>query len=111
MLNQMAGPMTWELAVDLGEALGQVELLTGHPDTLQKGSTDKVRLDKSVAYRRGNGIVRIWCWLRYALHTLRWVWRFSCRHSDCGVFQSTDLDLGLLASADPTWNAIRHHGA
>ena len=35
ILNQMAGPMTWELAEDVGEALGCVALLTGHPDTLQ----------------------------------------------------------------------------
>jgi thymidylate kinase len=76
ILNQMAGPMTWELAVDLGSALGQVAMLTGHPDTLAKGSNQGVSLHRSVAYRRGTALERSWCWFRYAVHAFFWVWRF-----------------------------------
>lgn len=76
LLNQMAGPMTWELAVDLGNALGTVALLTGHPDTLAKGSRENVQLHRSITYQRGSGLQRAWSWLRYAVHALVWVWKF-----------------------------------
>ena len=36
VLNQMAGPLTWQLVEELTVAVGPVALLTGHPDTLQK---------------------------------------------------------------------------
>lgn len=79
ILNQMAGPMTWELAVDLGKQLGQVAVLTGHPDTLAKGSDNHVALFRSAPYQRGNLLVRSWCWLRYTVHAFFWLWRWPSK--------------------------------
>jgi colanic acid biosynthesis glycosyl transferase WcaI len=70
----MAGPMTWELVEDLGEAFGLVALLTGHPDTLAKGSTPTVRLFSAVPYQRGSFIVRAFSWLKYQIQAFFWLW-------------------------------------
>jgi len=75
ILNQMAGPMTWELAEDAGEELGCVALLTGHPDTLQK-SHDKVFLYPAVAYQRGSFPRRALSWIQYAIQAFFWLWRW-----------------------------------
>ena len=74
ILNQMAGPMTWELAVDLGAELGRVDILTGHPDTLAKGQLPGVHLHPAKAYHRGNNFRRFASWLRYSLHSGFWLW-------------------------------------
>jgi len=76
ILNQMAGPMTWELAEDAGNTLGCVAVLTGHPDTLAKGSTAKVQLHPAPAYVRGSFAVRAWSWLRYVWKAFFWLWRW-----------------------------------
>lgn len=75
ILNQMAGPMTWELAEDLGKTLGPVALLTGHPDTLKKGATG-VTLFKASAYQRGGYGRRVLTWLLYCLEAFVWLWRW-----------------------------------
>ena len=72
ILNQMAGPMTWELAEDAGEALGCVAMLTGHPETLAKGGTDKVQLHPAASYVRGSFPQRALSWLHYALQAFFW---------------------------------------
>lgn len=79
ILNQMAGPMTWELAEDAGRQLGQVALLTGHPDTLAKGSTPQVQLSPAPSYRRGSFLTRALSWLAYLLAAFFWLWRFPAR--------------------------------
>ena len=76
ILNQMAGPMTWELAEDLGKELGSVALLTGHPDTLDKGGAPGVRLYPAPAYQRGSFLRRALSWLSYLLTAFFWLWRF-----------------------------------
>lgn len=76
ILNQMAGPMTWELAEDLGKALGSVALLTGHPDTLAKGSTPAVQLFAAAPYQRNSYARRALSWLRYLWQALAWLWRW-----------------------------------
>lgn len=76
ILNQMAGPMTWELAEDAGEALGCVAMLTGHPDTLAKGSTDKVRLFPAATYKRGSFARRALSWIQYGWQAFFWLWRW-----------------------------------
>ena len=75
ILNQMAGPMTWELAEDAGEALGCVALLTGHSDTLQK-SHDKVLLYPAAPYQRGSFPRRALSWLHYWVQAFVWLWRW-----------------------------------
>ena len=75
ILNQMAGPMTWELAEDGGEMLGCVAMLTGHPDTLQK-SHEKVLLYPAAAYQRGSFARRALSWLHYAIQAFFWLWRW-----------------------------------
>ena len=76
ILNQMAGPMTWELAEDLGRELGCVAMLTGHPDTLAKGSTSAVLLYPAPAYQRGNFARRALSWLAYCFKAFFWLWRW-----------------------------------
>ena len=75
VLNQMAGPMTWELVEDLAARIGPISLLTGHPDTLKKGSRPNVRLVPSVAYKRGSLATRFWRWLCYSMHAVFWLLR------------------------------------
>lgn len=75
ILNQMAGPMTWELAEDLGQSLGSVALLTGHPDTLQKKDA-RVDLHAAVSYRRGSFVHRAISWLQYTIQAFFWLWRW-----------------------------------
>ncbi|MCB9005497.1 MAG: glycosyltransferase family 4 protein [Ardenticatenaceae bacterium] len=75
ILNQMAGPMTWELAEDMGEALGSVALFTGHPDTLQK-SHPKVQMFAAAPYHRGSFIRRALSWVHYWLQAFFWLWRW-----------------------------------
>ena len=81
ILNQMAGPITWELAEDLGKQFGAVALLTGHPDTLAKGSTTNsadsagVLLYAAAPYQRGSFPKRAWSWLRYLVQAFFWLWR------------------------------------
>jgi glycosyltransferase involved in cell wall biosynthesis len=72
----MAGPMTWELAEYLGNELGRVALLTGHPDTLAKGSQEKVVIYPAAPYLRGNYLRRILSWLRYLGQAVLWLWRW-----------------------------------
>lgn len=76
ILNQMAGPMTWELAEDLGAALGGVALLTGHPDTLAKGSRAAVQLYPAAPYQRGSYPRRMLSWLAYWVQAFAWLWRW-----------------------------------
>jgi glycosyltransferase involved in cell wall biosynthesis len=76
ILNQMAGPMTWELAEDLGEAMGRVALLTGHPDTLAKGGTGTVDLYEAPVYVRGSFPRRALSWLAYMFKAFFWMWRW-----------------------------------
>lgn len=79
MLNQMAGPLGWDMAEDFGKALGRVVLLTGHPDILAKGGNEYVEVHRSPAYHRGSFPRRMISWLRYVLHAFFWVWRFPRR--------------------------------
>lgn len=76
ILNQMAGPMTWELAVDAAARLGCVALLTGHPDSLRKVAPDGLSVFRSVTYKRGSPLRRITCWCGYVLHAFVWLWRW-----------------------------------
>ena len=76
ILNQMAGPMTCELAEDMGSRVGRVELLTGHPDALARGSTEAVRLHPAMPYERGSNAQRALSWLRYVIRAFFWLWRW-----------------------------------
>ena len=75
ILNQMAGPMTWELASDLAAAWGRVDLLTGHPDTLAKASQQGVQLHPACSYQRGSNLRRFSSWLRYVVRASIWLCR------------------------------------
>ena len=79
ILNQMAGPMTWELAEDAGRILGHVAVLTGHPDTLAKGSTGQVRLYPAATYRRGSFFRRALSWLHYSWQAFWWLRRWPVK--------------------------------
>ncbi len=72
----MAGPLTWELAEDIGATLGMAALLTGHPDTLAKGDQAQLRLFRAAPYKRGSYPVRILAWLHYMVEAFFWLWRW-----------------------------------
>ena len=79
ILNQMAGPLTWEFAEDLANDGWSVTLLTGHPDTLAKGSQGNLSIHRSFRYRRGNMLRRSVCWLSYLAHAFLWLWRWPAK--------------------------------
>jgi glycosyltransferase involved in cell wall biosynthesis/thiamine kinase-like enzyme len=75
VLNQMAGPMGWDTAEELGKQKGPVPLLTGHPDILKRGSNKYVTLHRAVAYDRRSFPRRIISWLCYLVQAFLWIWR------------------------------------
>ncbi len=75
VLNQMAGPMTWELVVDLVQELGPIALLTGHPDSLKKQPPEGLTVSPAAAYQRGGHVTRFWSWMKYTCHAVWWLWR------------------------------------
>ncbi len=75
VLNQMAGPMTWELIEDLAATIGRVDLLTGHPDTLAKGSGNGIQIHRARPYHRGSNLGRFLSWLGYTFHAAWWLLR------------------------------------
>lgn len=75
ILNQMAGPLTWELAEDLGRNLGPVKLFTGHPDTLAKPWSPWVQVVPATPYSREGLARRGISWLRYLWQAFRWLGR------------------------------------
>ncbi len=78
ILNQMAGPLTWELVEDLGQDHVLLALLTGHPDTLAKAEANVykgVQVSAAVPYQRGSYRQRMASWLHYWLQAWRWVGR------------------------------------
>ena len=77
ILNQMAGPLTWEFAEDFARMVGPVAVLTGHPETLAKGNRENLFLFASTPYVRGNYFNRVFSWLRYWIHAFFWVWKWS----------------------------------
>jgi len=79
ILNQMAGPLTWELAEDLGREIGRVALLTGHPDTLARGGNEHVDVFPAAPYRRGSYARRVISWVRYLVRAFFWIWRWPAR--------------------------------
>jgi glycosyltransferase involved in cell wall biosynthesis len=72
VLNQMAGPMGWDAAEELGKQGGPVPLLTGHPDILKRGSNQYVTLHRAVTYDRRSFPRRIISWLRYLVQAFLW---------------------------------------
>jgi len=86
----MAGPMTWELARDLSRQVGPVALLTGHPETLAKGSQGLVTLYPAVPYDRSANVSRGLTWLRYLAQALIWLTRWP-DHIPCLLFSNPPL--------------------
>ena len=73
ILNQMAGPLTWQFAEDFARAVGPVAMLTGHPDTLAKGNRNNVILFASAPATKGSFIERAISWVRYCWQAARWL--------------------------------------
>ena len=76
ILNQMAGPMTWELAEDFSKEIGCVALLTGHPDTLKKESSKTLQLHPAPTYHRGSFPRRAISWLAYCFKAFFWILKY-----------------------------------
>lgn len=77
VLNQMAGPMTWELVEDFAERVGPIALLTGHPDTLSKPPVRGLTVDPASPYHRGSYFRRVLSWMAYIVQAFRWSRRWS----------------------------------
>jgi colanic acid biosynthesis glycosyl transferase WcaI len=86
----MAGPLTWELARDLSRQLGPIALLTGHPETLAKGSQGPISLFPSVSYSRATSLGRGLTWLMYLAHAFIWLQRWP-GHIPCLLFSNPPL--------------------
>jgi glycosyltransferase involved in cell wall biosynthesis len=86
----MAGSMTWELAQDLSRQLGPLALLTGHPETLAKGSQGLVSLYPSVPYDRATSWSRGLTWLMYLAHAFIWLQRWP-GHIPCLLFSNPPM--------------------
>ena len=76
ILNQMAGPLTWQFAEDYARAVGPVAMLTGHPDTLAKGSRNDILLFPSAPHMKGSYPRRVVSWVRYCCHATCWLGRW-----------------------------------
>jgi len=79
--------MTWELAQDLSRQLGPIALLTGHPETLAKGSQGPITLFPSVPYNRATSLSRGLTWLMYLGHAFIWLQRWP-GHIPCLLFSN-----------------------
>ena len=79
ILNQMAGPMTWQFAEDFAETVGPVAMLTGHPDTLSKGSRANLRLFPSTPHTKGTYPQRFVSWIRYCIQAACWLRRWPAK--------------------------------
>lgn len=90
ILNQMAGPLTWELAQDLSRQWGPIALLTGHPETLAKDGQGTITLFPSVPYNRANNLSRVFTWLLYLGHAFIWLQRWP-NHTPCLLFSNPPL--------------------
>lgn len=68
-LNQMAGPLFRELAVDLSKMCkDKSDLYTGHPDTLKLcGTPEQLIISPAPAYNTSSNFNRLWSWVAYAL--------------------------------------------
>jgi glycosyltransferase involved in cell wall biosynthesis len=86
----MAGPLTWELAQDLSQQLGPIALLTGHSETLAKGSQGPITLFPSVPYDRASSLSRGLTWLMYLGHAFIWLQRWPGR-IPCLLFSNPPL--------------------
>ena len=65
-INQMAGPLFRELAEDISMHWPVGELLTGHPDTLEKEQKEFMRIVPAPMYDRSGGyMLRLWSWFKY----------------------------------------------
>jgi glycosyltransferase involved in cell wall biosynthesis len=93
--------MTWELAQDLSQQLGPIALLTGHPETLAKGSQGSVTLYSSVPYNRATGLSRGLTWLMYLAHAFIWLQRWP-GHIPCLLFSNPPL-LPWLGYVERRW--------
>lgn len=96
VLNQMAGPMTWELVVDLLQPLESVAVLTGHPDTLAKEAPPGLDITPATAYQRGSFVVRAWSWARYLIQALFWLFKWP-RRTPVLVFSNPPMGLWVAA--------------
>lgn len=93
----MAGPLTWQFAEDYAARVGPVALLTGHPDTLAKGSQPGILLAAAAPHNKGNYLLRTFSWVTYFAQAVRWIWRWP-RTTPILLFSTPPilLWLGLL---------------
>jgi glycosyltransferase involved in cell wall biosynthesis len=70
--------------------LGPIALLTGHPETLAKGSQGPITLFPSVPYDRATSFSRGLTWLMYLLHAFIWLQRWP-GHIPCLLFSNPPL--------------------
>ena len=95
ILNQMAGPLTWQFAEDFATAIGPVAILTWHPDLLaNRHGHAAVSIYRSFAHNRGNYFLRVTSWVLYCVHAFCWLWAFP-RSTALAVYSTPPLLLPL----------------
>jgi len=95
MLNQMAGPLFYEVAEGLAPFFANgVELFTGHPDTLAKTYTthSNLKITPAPVYDRRTILHRLSSWIRYLLATVPII--LSSRKNDFFLIASNPPVLG-----------------
>jgi glycosyltransferase involved in cell wall biosynthesis len=96
VLNQMAGPMTRELLEDLADRFGQIELFTGHPDTLRTSAHPRIKLVAAPTYERGSNLRRLVSWISYLTKAFFWLWGHSAK-TPVLVFSNPPMGPWLMA--------------
>lgn len=96
-LNQMAGPLFRELAVDLSRKWSPCLLYTGHEDTLSSAEeTRHLHIRKGASYNRKSLVTRAVTWLTYFVQALGLVW-FGPRRAMLFIVSNPPF-LGLLGA-------------
>ena len=75
LLNQMAGPLFFELAEDLADVHDkECWLITGHPDTLLKNTDgSNLRVLRAPTYNKKNYFLRVYSWILYLVSVSKYL--------------------------------------
>lgn len=73
LVNQSAGPLTWEFAEDYAANYGRVDVFTGHKDAIARDNAGEVYVHKGVTYDRGTYLRRVYTWIVFCLQAVWWL--------------------------------------
>jgi glycosyltransferase involved in cell wall biosynthesis len=70
LVNQSCGPLFVDIANAIAASINNVHLLTGQINAVQTPLSNKVKIIKSIAYKRNTTLKRLFTWLVFTLHLL-----------------------------------------